>query len=69
MTIRTVVWGENVHEQTNKVVADIYPNGMHGAIADALNAADGITATSARFHDPRHGLSAEASDVSNVQPS
>ena len=24
MTIRAVVWGENVHEQKNRVVADIY---------------------------------------------
>jgi len=28
--IRTLVWGENVHEQTNQTVADIYPDGMHG---------------------------------------
>ena len=25
MTIRVTVWGENVHEQKNKVVAEIYP--------------------------------------------
>ena len=36
MTIRTVVWGENVHEQTSKVVQAIYPDGMHETIASAL---------------------------------
>ena len=36
--IRTVVWGENVHERENAVVAGIYPTGMHQCIADALNA-------------------------------
>ena len=31
-----VVWNENRHEQKNPVVADIYPNGIHGAIANFL---------------------------------
>ncbi|MDB5562295.1 MAG: hypothetical protein JWN11_1713, partial [Hyphomicrobiales bacterium] len=29
MTIRALVWGENVHEHMNKVVGDLYPRGMH----------------------------------------
>ena len=29
MTIRAVVWGENVHEQTSEVVRAIYPDRMH----------------------------------------
>ena len=36
MPIRTLVWGENVHEQKNKVVAENYPNGMHNQIASLL---------------------------------
>lgn len=55
MVTRAVVWGENVHEQTNKVVADLYPQGMHTAIAAAL-AADGIETTTATLQDPEHGL-------------
>ena len=58
MTIRAVVWGENVHEQTNKVVADLYPGGMHKCIADALTADIGITATTATLQEPDHGLTA-----------
>ena len=57
--IRTVVWGENVHEQTNKIVADLYPGGMHEAIADGLNAAGGIAATTATLQEPEHGLTSE----------
>lgn len=57
MTIKAVVWGENVHEQTNKVVAEIFPDGMHGVIAAALNAAGGIEATTATLQEPEHGLS------------
>ncbi len=56
MTVRTVVWGENVHEHKNEVVAALYPNGMHGCIADALNADAGITATTATLQEPEHGL-------------
>ncbi|MCW1950119.1 MAG: ThuA domain-containing protein [Octadecabacter sp.] len=56
MSIRTLVWGENVHEQKSKVVADLYPEGMHGCIADALNVSDGITATTATLQDEEHGL-------------
>ncbi len=59
MTIRAIVWGENVHEQTNKVVADLYPEGMHQTIADTLNRAGEITATTATLQDPEHGLTAE----------
>ena len=45
MAIRTIVWGENIHEQTNEIVRSIYPNGMHNTIADALNRDSAISAT------------------------
>ena len=56
MTIRAVVWGENVHEQTSEVVRGIYPEGIHGCIANALNAADGISAGTATLQEEEHGL-------------
>ena len=56
MVINVVVWGENVHEQTNKSVAALYPNGMHGTIADALNADQRFSATTATLQEPEHGL-------------
>ncbi|MBI1417276.1 MAG: trehalose utilization protein ThuA [Limimaricola sp.] len=59
MPIRTVVWGENVHEQKNRIVAEIYPKGMHHCIADALNTDAGISATTATLQEPEHGLPAE----------
>ena len=55
-TIRVTVWGENVHEKAHKVVGDIYPKGMHGCIADALNNNPGIKATTATLDQPEHGL-------------
>jgi trehalose utilization protein len=59
MPTRAIVWGENVHEQTNAAVRDLYPKGMHGTIAAALNQDDGIEATTATLQEPEHGLSEE----------
>lgn len=59
MTIRATVWNENVHETHNKVVGELYPQGIHGAIATALNAAEGIAATTATLQEPEHGLTAD----------
>ena len=56
MTIRAIVWGENVHEQTNETVAELYPDGMHGCIAASLNADPEIDATTATLQEPEHGL-------------
>ncbi|TIT43140.1 MAG: trehalose utilization protein ThuA, partial [Mesorhizobium sp.] len=57
MPIKAVVWGENVHEQTNAAVRDLYPLGMHGTIAAALNQDKRIEATTATLQEPEHGLS------------
>ncbi|WP_312413795.1 ThuA domain-containing protein, partial [Shinella sp.] len=59
MAIRTIVWGENIHEQTNAIVRSIYPDGMHNTIADALNRDAAIQATTATLQEPEHGLSEE----------
>ena len=59
MVIRTVVWGENVHDRENETVRAIYPNGMHGTIAAALNEDGAIEATTATLDQPEHGLTVE----------
>ena len=59
MTIRVTVWGENVHEQENAVVAGIYPKGMHTTIADALNRDSNITASTVVMQDTDHGITPE----------
>jgi len=57
--IKVTVWNEFRHEKSNDAIAKIYPNGMHGAIADALNAAKGIAARTATLDEPDHGLTDE----------
>ena len=59
MSIRVTVWGENVHEHENRVVAGVYPDTMHGTIAAALNREEGITARSVTLQDSDHGLTPE----------
>eukprot|EP01037_Dinobryon_pediforme_P011060 gene11060-11143_t len=57
MTIRATVWGENIHERTNKIVGDLYPHGMHETIAGALRQDDSIIARTATLEQAEHGLS------------
>jgi trehalose utilization protein len=58
-SIRVVVWGENVHDRRLPAVQAIYPTGMHGCIADALNQDGSISAVTATLDQPEQGLSAE----------
>ena len=64
--IRVTVWGENVHENTHKVVRDIYPRGMHTAIAEGLSAAPDIEARTATLQEPEHGLTQAVLDSTDV---
>lgn len=64
--IRTVVWGENVHEQTSETVASVYPDGMHNCIAAALNEDPGISATTATLQEAEHGLRQALLDATDV---
>jgi trehalose utilization protein len=55
--IRVTVWNENLHEKNpNMNTGTIYPEGMHGAIANYLNTLDGVKAGTATLDQPEHGL-------------
>lgn len=64
--IRVTVWGENLHERQNPAVRQIYPNGMHHCIADALNASGGLSATTATLDQPDQGLPPGRLDKTDV---
>lgn len=65
--LRITVWNEYIHEVNNQVVAQIYPEGIHGAIAKALEERTGATVTSATLRqDADHGLSPEVVDQTDV---
>lgn len=66
MPIRVTVWGENVHEQKNKFVAENYPKGLHGQIVELLNADPEFSASSVTLQDPEHGLTVAKLDQTDV---
>lgn len=57
-TIRVTVWNEFRHEKRNDKIAAIYPEGIHGAIAQYLKA-QGLAVGTATLDEPSHGLTAE----------
>ncbi|GAB3413376.1 ThuA domain-containing protein [Flindersiella endophytica] len=59
--IRVTVWGENVHEQKDASVKELYPDGMHNTIADGIreNLGDDVVVRTATLQDPEHGLTEE----------
>jgi trehalose utilization protein len=59
--LRVLVWGEHVHERENAAVGELYPDGMHETIADAIreHLADATVETTT-LHAPGHGLTEPA---------
>jgi trehalose utilization protein len=65
------VWGENFHENSERdrdMMARLYPEGMHGAIAAGLTEllGDHVEVRTATQDQPEHGLSAEVLDNTDV---
>ncbi|OPA80550.1 trehalose utilization protein ThuA [Paenibacillus selenitireducens] len=54
--IQVTVWNEYRHEKHNEVVAGIYPEGIHNAIAGYLKKEDTYEVKTAVLDDPDHGL-------------
>lgn len=59
--IRVLVWNENWHESAQPHVAELYPDGIHGAIAAGLTEllGDEVQVRTATLDEPEHGLTEE----------
>jgi len=68
MPVRALVWGENHHEQVDEYVREIYPEGMHEAIADGIRGHLGAQAdvSTATLQEDQHGLTEERLAVTDV---
>jgi trehalose utilization protein len=65
--LRITIWNEYLHELEHDVVGRIYPDGIHGALADALREQlDGAYVRTATLREPDHGLSEELLAWSDV---
>lgn len=65
MMIKVTVWNENRHEQKNPVVSEIYPKGIHGAIAEFLQKENHEVRT-ATLDEQEHGLTDEVLEQTDV---
>ena len=62
---RVTVWNEFRHERHNDTVAEVYPDGIHTVIADALSGA-GFETQTATLDEPEHGLTETTLDQTDV---
>ncbi|WP_409303825.1 ThuA domain-containing protein [Peribacillus sp. SCS-155] len=62
---KVTVWNENRHEKKNPVVSEIYPKGIHGAIAEFLEQ-DNLEVRTATLDEPEHGLSEDVLNNTDV---
>ncbi|MDP9173073.1 MAG: ThuA domain-containing protein [Planctomycetota bacterium] len=66
MPIRVTVWSEFRHEKRNPKVAEVYPEGMHEAIATHLRKIDGLEVRTATLDQPEHGLTEDVLQTTDV---
>jgi trehalose utilization protein len=68
MSIRALVWNENIHETTQEEIRAIYPEGIHGAIAAGLTEllGDEVEVRTATLAEPEHGLTEDALEATDV---
>ncbi|HVT87774.1 MAG TPA: ThuA domain-containing protein [Tepidisphaeraceae bacterium] len=66
MPIRVTIWHEYRHEKTSAVVAELYPHGMHEAIASHLRKSSDLIVRTATLDEPEHGLSQQVLDETDV---
>lgn len=50
--ISVTIWNEFVHERQNPVVAEIYPKGIHGLLAEVLGQNDDFIIRTATLDEP-----------------
>jgi trehalose utilization protein len=63
--INVTVWNENRHEQKNPKVREVYPEGIHGAIASFLDEAS-YNVKTATLDEGDHGLMKEVLEGTDV---
>ncbi|MGI8475961.1 MAG: ThuA domain-containing protein [Thermomicrobiales bacterium] len=66
MTIAVTIWNEFRHEKESKAVSDVYPEGIHGALAKGVGVEGDFTVRTATLDEPEHGLTQETLDATDV---
>ena len=63
--VRVTIWNEHRHERSDPAVAAVYPDGIHGALAEALRA-PGVEVRTATLDEPEHGLPDDVLESTDV---
>jgi trehalose utilization protein len=64
--IRVLVWNENIHERKSEAIRKIYPDGIHGAIAEGLRKYEDFEVRTATMDMPECGLDEETLNNTDV---
>jgi len=64
--LRVTIWNEFVHERQNPAVAEVYPEGIHQALANMLSAQADFTVRTATLDQPDQGLPQAVLDNTDV---
>lgn len=64
--INVTVWNEYRHEKQDRKIAELYPEGIHGAIAKHLRTRSDLKVRTATLDEPEHGLSDEVLNNTDV---
>ena len=65
-SIQVTIWNEYRHEKQKPEIGAIYPDGIHGAIAQHLRKEAGLEVRTATLDEPGQGLSQEILDRTDV---
>ncbi len=66
MAISLLVWNEGRHEKQNRKVAEIYPQGMHGAIGGHLSKSADLVVATATLDDHEQGCGERILNTTDV---
>jgi trehalose utilization protein len=64
--INVTIWNEYLHELEEPEIGEVYPTGIHGALAEGLGPNPEFTIRTATLVEPSHGLTDEVLESTDV---
>jgi trehalose utilization protein len=64
--INVTVWNEYLHELKTPEIGEVYPTGIHGALAEGLGVNADFTIRTATLAEPSHGLTDDVLESTDV---
>lgn len=66
MNTNVTIYNEYIHERKDETIRQIYPDGIHGAIAAHIRRQPDMTVRTATLDEPEHGLTETVLDETDV---